>query len=154
MPSESLYGLASVLIGGALLPFLLSVLLDALALGIQRRRWGLLLGLLAATVATQCVLWWTLSLARTSPAAYEVHWSEFVGLLFCVGMVVALWHGIPRVMRSVLRRRREDQDRARPGAIAAEPAVAELPLREWAATAAQPPAPTPDLAAEALALAD
>ena len=37
--------------------------------------------------------------------------TELIQLLFVVGLVVALWHGLPRTMRAVLRRRREDRER-------------------------------------------
>jgi hypothetical protein len=158
MPSEWLYGFGSVLIGGAVLPFLLSLLLDALALGIQRRRWRLLVGLLAVTGATQGSLWWTLSLARTSPTAYEVDWPEFVAILFGVGMVVALWHGMPRVLRAVLRRRREDRDRLDRSAVVHEPGR-PAPLPTESATGAEALAANevllaPEPRSEELALAD
>ena len=144
LPSQWLFGISRVLIGGALLPFLLSVLLDALALGIQRQRWRLLVGLLAVVAATNGALTWTLSLAGTARSAYDVDWPQLVELLFGVGMVVALWHGIPRVMRSVLRRRREDRER-----LALEQAADAV----WGADEAPDQAAAPADAGAALAAA-
>jgi hypothetical protein len=160
MPAEWLFGIGSVLIGGAVLPFLLSVLIDAVALGVQRRRWRLLVGLLAAVGATDGALSWTLSLARAPRAAYDVEWPHVVALLFGVGMVVALWHGIPRVMRSVLRRRGEDRERADRAAAVREPGSSTelFPLQPTAPAAAPevaaPEAVVLDPAPQALVLAD
>lgn len=118
-PSGWLYGVGSVLIGGAVVPFLLSVLPDAVALFVQRGRRRLLVGVVAATIAALAVLRGTLSLAMRTNSGYLVEWPAFVELLFGVGMVVALWHGLPRVMRAVLRRRHEDRER-REGDTSAE----------------------------------
>jgi hypothetical protein len=153
-PTAWLYGVGSVVIGGAVVPFLLSVVPDAVALLVQRRRWQLLAGLVAATAAAIASLRWTMSLAMSTPTSYMVDWPQFVGLLFGVGMVVALWHGLPRVMRSILRRRREDRERVAPAPVIVEhspKAPANAPLA---------PAPLlvavvgPRFATEAIVLAD
>ena len=160
MPPEWFYGLAAVAIGGAVLPALLSGLLDALALGIQRRRWRPLVRLVAAVAATDAALTWTLSRARTSPTAYEIHWPVFVALLFSVGMVVTLWHGIPRVMRAVRRRRREDREHLVLAAVdPAElpysgPATAEPVVQEPVAAVSELTTITVDRVPGALVLAD
>ena len=133
MPSGWVDGFTAVLLGGAVLPFLLSFLPDAFALGLQRGRWRPLLGLLAAIGSIAGCLSGTLSLAMTSGTPYRVDWAEFVGLLFGAGSVVALWHGIPRVMRSVLRRRREDREQ---GALAPDARTAEASVAAPAAPSA------------------
>jgi hypothetical protein len=135
MPSGWVDGFTSILLGAAVVPFLLSLLLDALALGIQRGRWRPLLVLLAANGAGLGGLSWTLSLAMGSRTPYQVDWAEFVGLLFGVGSVVALWHGIPRVMRSVLRRRREDLA-ARGGQVEPVVTAVEAPVADLGAPVA------------------
>lgn len=124
MPSGWVDGFTSILLGGAVVPFLLSFLPDALALGLQRGRWRPLVGLLAASGSALACFSWTLSLAVASRTPCQVDWAEFAGLLFGAGLVVALWHGIPRVMRSVLRRRREDREQ---GFEPPEAAVAVAP---------------------------
>lgn len=117
------YGVAGIAVGGAVLPFLISLVPDAVALGVQRRRWRLLVGTLAAIGAAYGVLEWTLSLAVAASGGSQVVWPEFVELLFLAGLVVALWHGLPRVMRSVLRRRREDRESMMRAGVLAAPAA-------------------------------
>jgi hypothetical protein len=143
LPSGWVDGLTAVLVGGALVPVLLSVLPDALALGIQRGRWRLLIGLLAANGAAVGCLSWMLSLAMNSRSPYQVDWPEFVELLFGVGMVVALWHGLPRLMRAVRRRHQEDRDRS-----VLDPAIAAEDPSGTAEPAPPAPAAGPRLLAD------